>query len=538
MVFDRSTHRAEEFADDPEIGTESVGSLDRLVGPDPELRRIDITHTEHVGDHLERQRYGECCDEVDRFRPGDRLCSRGVVDDSTGQLAQAGFEAGDGTRSEGPADQCPESSVIGRVHHEDRPRGVRIRAQWIVDEHAGRRTEAHRIARGRAHVGVAGDGAPTRCEGVDRCVGAQPGAGRVDIVEPPLRIVGSNAGRHDAHRNRTRRLTSMNRPELAEERARFASWLSARLDTAVDITPFDVPNHGGFSNDTWMTEARFAGETRGLVVRLAPTGDALFPVYDLGEQARVLDVLRRDGAVPVPAVLWEEPDPSVLGRAFYVMDRVDGRIPPDNPGHHFAGWVKALGADDQRRLLDAALGAMADIHRLDWQRSGLGFLAGLGLDDDIARWREYIAWAGVDVPGIDAAFAWCVANRPAEPAAALVWGDARLGNLIFDDDLGVRAVLDWEMATLGPPELDLGWYLFLERVALQFTAQLPGFGDRDDCVARYAARLGRPVVDLHWYEVWGGVRSAAVHHRLARLRGDAPGFDPVVDTLTALVAAG
>jgi aminoglycoside phosphotransferase (APT) family kinase protein len=235
-------------------------------------------------------------------------------------------------------------------------------------------------------------------------------------------------------------------------------------------------------------------------------------------------------------VLWQEHDASVLGRPFYVMERVDGSIPPDNPGHHFVGWVKDLAPREQETLLDSAMAAMASIHRVDWRAAGFAELGDGSLDHDIEWWRRYRSWAGIEVPRIDAAFEWCDANRPPEPEPALVWGDARLGNLIFAPDHSVRAVLDWEMVTLGPPELDLGWYLFLERVVLTFTPQLPGFGDHATITARYEHHLGRSVGHMQWYELWGGVRSALCHHRLAGLRGDAPGFDPVLDTIDGLLA--
>lgn len=326
-------------------------------------------------------------------------------------------------------------------------------------------------------------------------------------------------------------------PGADAARETVADWLATKVGAPVQVAPFVVPGHGGFSNDTWLTEVTIAGKTRGIVVRLAPTGEALFPVYDLTAQANVLELLRRNTAVPVATVLWEEPDPSVLGRPFYVMDRIDGSIPPDTPGHHFDGWVKDLAPADQACLLDNAMGAMATIHCVDWRAAGLDSLPGIGLDHDIDWWTRYREWAGISVPRIDAAFEWCAANRPPEPDPALVWGDARLGNLIFAPDLSVRAVLDWEMATLGPPELDLGWYLFLERVVLTFTPQLPGFGDHASITATYEHHLGRSVDHMEWYELWGGVRSALCHHRLVGLRGDAPGFDPVLDTIDALLAA-
>jgi aminoglycoside phosphotransferase (APT) family kinase protein len=231
-----------------------------------------------------------------------------------------------------------------------------------------------------------------------------------------------------------------------------------------------------------------------------------------------MDALNRHTAVPVPRVLWHEPDPAVLGREFVVMDRVAGRIPSDNPGYHFEGWLKELPARVQRRVFETSIATLASIHRVDWANAGLGFLPGIGLDREFEYWRDYLGWAaaGERFELIDAALAWCEAHRPStEPAAVLVWGDTRLGNIVYDEEHTVRAVLDWEMASLGPPELDLGWYLFIERTALQFAPQLAGFPDRRGTIAAYEAHLGREVVDIDWYEVWGGLRSAAIMIRVA-----------------------
>ena len=328
---------------------------------------------------------------------------------------------------------------------------------------------------------------------------------------------------------------------------RFATWLSERVGARATLAPFVVPGHGGFSNGTFVTAADWGDGERGLVLRLAPAGPGLFPDYDLDRQARVVQVLRAHTDVPVPEVLWTESDVAALGRPFYVMARVDGRIPPDRPGYQFQGWVKDASPDEQARVLDAGLGAIAAIHRVDWERAGLGFLdrpehGDRALAQELGYWRAYLDWASGDerFDALEAIWEWCLSHRPPEPSArGLVWGDARLGNMVYAEDLSVRAVFDWEMALLGPAELDLGWYLFLERLALQFTERLPGFLDPDDMVTRYEARLGRRLEHLDWYETWGGFRAACIQIplvTLAHAHGEAPdlsgrGENPLTATL-------
>jgi aminoglycoside phosphotransferase (APT) family kinase protein len=336
-----------------------------------------------------------------------------------------------------------------------------------------------------------------------------------------------------------------------ERLQRFGAWLAARLGVgAVDLGAIERPKAGGLSSETWLLDADWGPGPRGLVVRLPPAGEGLFPKYDLAAQTRVMDALRGQGQVPVPTVLWHETDVAVIGREFVVMERVDGRIPSDNPGYHFEGWLKDLDSSEQRRHFDSTIEVLASVHRLDWAAAGLGFLPGIGLEREFAYWGEYLDWAadGERFEAIDAAFAWCVEHRPEiEPSPSLVWGDTRLGNIVFapdvDDEPLLRAVLDWEMASLGPAELDLGWYLFLERTALQFAPQLAGFPDRPGTIAAYQRALGRSVMDIDWYEIWGGVRSAAIMIRVASnlaalgvVRPEFRGDNPVTQLLTRLIS--
>jgi aminoglycoside phosphotransferase (APT) family kinase protein len=319
---------------------------------------------------------------------------------------------------------------------------------------------------------------------------------------------------------------------------RFTEWLAAQVGAPVAVDDFTVPGHGGFSNETYVTSAEWDGARHGLVLRLAPAGGGLFPDYDLDKQARVLEALRAHTDVPVPPVLWREPGDAVLGRAFYVMAYVEGRIPPDRPGYQFEGWVKDAPPDEQARVLDAGLDTIARIHHVDVDTAGLGFLDrpehGNGaLTQELGYWRAYLDWAsaGERYDLLETIWDWCLAQRPPEPAArGLVWGDTRIGNLIYADEFAagqppVRAVMDWEMALLGPPELDLGWYLFLERLALQFFPPLPGFLDLAARVDAYERKLGRAMEHLDWYETWGGFRAACIQIplvTLAHAKGEAP----------------
>ena len=170
----------------------------------------------------------------------------------------------------------------------------------------------------------------------------------------------------------------------------------------------------------------------------------------------------------------------------------------------------------------ATVGVLARLHEITPANHDLSFLAqprhgASALDQQLGYQRWYYEWArnGVTYPLIERTLAWLDEHRPPEGDPVLNWGDARIGNVLYVD-FEPAAVLDWEMATLGPPELDLGWFVFIHETALMWMPDLPGFGNRGDVIRRYELSLGREVVNLRWYEVWAGMRAAAIQAQLVR----------------------
>jgi aminoglycoside phosphotransferase (APT) family kinase protein len=304
-------------------------------------------------------------------------------------------------------------------------------------------------------------------------------------------------------------------PEVV--RAGLAEW---RGQPVGELTQ---PAAGGLSSETYLFES--GGEQ--LVARLAPAGDALFPVYDLAAQGRIMQTLGAHDVVPVPRVIAYVDDPQWLGAAFLVMERVTGRIPSDNPPFVVSGWLHDAPVDRQRALHDEFISVCARIHRADWRELGLGEVAtrpgGNSLSAEVQWWSDYLDWtADCSPPAVlRDGLAWCIDRLPAEPPPpALCWGDVRIPNVVFGDDFRARAVLDWEMASIGPPELDIGWYLVIHRMTTDATGDLPGFRARADVLRAYEAQLGRALHDLTWYEAWAAFRAAAIMVRLTRLLRD------------------
>jgi aminoglycoside phosphotransferase (APT) family kinase protein len=325
----------------------------------------------------------------------------------------------------------------------------------------------------------------------------------------------------------------LNKRDPHEAASRLASWLAERMGSAHDVRVLDVevPASSGLSNETILFDAAWRNEDgewrRRLVARVEPTGPSVHPSYDLEREFRVMQALSAHGVVPVPTPLWIEVDPSVLGARFLVMERVDGRIPADDPPFTTGGWVVELDPVGQAALYGNGLEAMAAIHRTDWAALGIGVVdrpeyGPAGIEQQLRYWESTFEWAadGRDNPTIAAALAWVRDNRPPDRGLlALNWGDARVGNMIFSDDLSVAAVLDWEMVALANPELDLGWWLFITRYCTEGVgAPLPpGFLDRDATIERYHELTGHNVEHIDYYETFAAIRLAILYHRAGGL---------------------
>jgi aminoglycoside phosphotransferase (APT) family kinase protein len=321
--------------------------------------------------------------------------------------------------------------------------------------------------------------------------------------------------------------------------AGFVAWLQQQdPGNPLELVGYERPSDG-LSSETFLVDTRRAGAAGGpedsrLVLRLPPPVTGIFPTYDLTLQARAQEAAAA-GGVPTAVPVQVETDPQWLGTEFLVMPAVAGHIPGQAPTRDH--WIIKVPESLQTTMYENYLDVIAAINRIDWTAGHLAdVVPGRDNSAELAYWRGYLRWYAdgtVLVPALVDALDWCVANRPAsEPAPSLLWGDVRLGNVIFDEARAPLAVLDWEMATIGAAEHDLAWHLTLEATQTElFRRTVPGFLDHDAAVARYERKLGRRVEDLEWYEIFALVRSTAIMTRVAHLHELAgqPGYFPIAD---------
>ncbi len=323
--------------------------------------------------------------------------------------------------------------------------------------------------------------------------------------------------------------------DLEKTRGVLAQWLSDKLGAAdLSVSEITGPAFTGFSNETLLFDATWTDGGRphrqGLVVRVAPTRHHLFLDPDFEFQHRVIKALGQHSDVAAPPMRWFEDDDTVLGAPFFVMDKLEGRVPGDSPPYTQAGWLLEDATPEQRRrVVESGLDALARIHAVDWKALDLDFLdkeqyGPTGIEQQVNYYERYLEWTvqGRSVPVAEAALEWVRANLPEKQQIGLCWGDARINNQMFDHDGNVVAVFDWEMVTLADPMMDLGWWLFLDRHFHEGipAPRLEGFPTREEMVAYYEASTGRDARDLFFYEVFAGLRFCVIMARLADLLAD------------------
>ena len=294
-------------------------------------------------------------------------------------------------------------------------------------------------------------------------------------------------------------------------------WLGQQLDGLNTLPPPEVRQFpGGASNLTYL----LAYPDRDLVLRRPPTGHKAASAHDMGREFRVQR--QRKGRYPyVPDVLALCQDLAVIGSPFYVMARIEGTILRQEVPESMS-----LPPHEARALGFRAFDCLVELHRVDPVAAGLG---------DLGRGAGYVArqvqgWSGryqqartPNVGSFESVMAWLAERQPADVATCLIHNDFRLDNIVLDPTWHVAGVLDWEMATLGDPLMDVGGALaywveadddpFLRQFKRQ-PSDVAGMPSRAELADYYCAQTGLVVQDWTFYQVFGLFRLAVIMQQI------------------------
>lgn len=301
-------------------------------------------------------------------------------------------------------------------------------------------------------------------------------------------------------------------------------WLATQKPDWRDIVvkPLNVTLGAGFSADIFFVEVDYveAGEARGqtLVVRRQPTDLEVVFGSSLALQGKMMAALDARGDLPVPPWIGMHLESDILGLPFLVMGKVEGECAKQKPNYNLEGWLVEMTPAQRGQAFANAIAAFGSMARIDWH-DGFEFLAlpdlgKPGLDQYVGAleaWHK-AAGKGRAMPIVDAAMTYVRDNMPDDAGVNVLWGDPTPSNVMFAPDGGVNALIDWELAALGPAELDLAWWLYFDDLfGRRFgVTRLEGLPSRDETIAFWEAASGQTARHLDYYDIVAALRMALV----------------------------
>jgi aminoglycoside phosphotransferase (APT) family kinase protein len=307
--------------------------------------------------------------------------------------------------------------------------------------------------------------------------------------------------------------------------ARLRGWLETHVAgwSKVRLRPLEVTLGSGFSAQIFFVDVDYVagGEqvNRTLVVRRQPTDHEVVYGSSLELQGRMMAALDALGSVVVPDWIGMELDPSVLDLPFLVMGKVDGHSATQNPNYNVVGWLADMTPAERGIAWKNAIEAFAAMSRIDWQKDGFAFMARAdwgvpGLDQYLGYIEAWHASChhGRSMAYVDAALTYIRAEMPTATPVNVLWGDSTPSNVMFAADGSVNALIDWELAAMGPSELDLAWWLYFDDLfGRRFGVErLEGLPSREESIAIWEAAVGRKAEHLVYYDIVVALRMALV----------------------------
>jgi aminoglycoside phosphotransferase (APT) family kinase protein len=328
-------------------------------------------------------------------------------------------------------------------------------------------------------------------------------------------------------------------------RQTIETWLRAKLPDAQQLVLGELkfPEESGESSVTLLLDTDTKGEQRKFVFRMAPPQSDVFDSHDIGLQYALMEIMAECG-VPVPSLVAYEPDTSLVGSDFYVMNFVDGQIPVDSPPFAFGSWVTELDDDQRRTMWRNGLEVLARIHSVDIAQHSLPSLprAEQGqslIQHEIDKFENMLDHDLIEQvsPLVLEAMAYIKANAPQQVPLRLCWGDSRVGNVIWSE-LKPAAVIDWEMANLGDPLQDVSWWYWIDYInSVGLGAQRPGgLPELQDIYQQWQQLTGLPIDNSDYYDLFSILRYTIILERkFAAMKAAGMG---VIDNFAAVYLPG
>ncbi|WP_396910579.1 phosphotransferase family protein [Mycolicibacterium sp.] len=325
---------------------------------------------------------------------------------------------------------------------------------------------------------------------------------------------------------------------------RVCAWVSRHLPELPALQRDSVTVRmldGGRSNLTYhVTDG-----THGWVLRRPPLGKVLTTAHDMVREHTMLDVIARTG-IPVPTSYGVCDDPAINGSTFQIMEFVEGTV------YRSRAQLADAGPPRARAISARMVDTLAALHNVDVRT---GTLQRIGRPDgylvrQLRRWTEQFAAADMhDMRPAAQLRAQLLRTPPPRSRAGVVHGDYRLDNLIIDSADRLAAVLDWEMATVGDPLLDVALLLIYQRLVAEYpqapmpnASSAPGFLTETQIVRRYEQQTGAPLTGFEWHLALASYKLAAilagVAHRHARGQVVGPGFEGIGDLVHPVLLSG
>lgn len=360
-------------------------------------------------------------------------------------------------------------------------------------------------------------------------------------------------------------------PDLSHPNLR--RWLIEHLEDVADVAIGEPETpKSGYSAETIIFPAEITRKSASpktaspqaakFVLRRETPEQPVYPAQnpdievEISIQYRAMEAIAAASDVPIAPLHGYEPDPEVLGAPFFVMGYIPGEVPVEDPSYTLSGFFHDAQPAQRNALLRAGIETMADIHRIDWQTAGFEWLVPEGITPGTAYqlrlWEKAAEEAlnGRSLPILERSFQWLRENLPQDSRLGVGWGDARPGNIIWQN-FAPACVTDFEAAAIVPPEFDLGWWLMFDRWSHDHIGgpRLEGEPSLEQQKEHYLAYAqsssgGIPETNIFYQEVFAATRYVAIVVRVMNRsveRGELPADNtywsenPVVDCLEALL---